>query len=125
MRSFVIVRYPKWISYQHHNLWMLNKNLPEIESSVSEDTQNRNSKALIQTFDSVLGHNFSAAVEKTVELSFSFWLSNIGSESCSCEIKWIDENQTEATSDTSRQQWSDEILSLVGYWINTLQEDSV
>lgn len=47
MRSFVIVRYPKWISYQHHNLWMLNKNLPEIESSVSEDTQNRNSKALI------------------------------------------------------------------------------
>ena len=75
--------------------------------------------------NSVLSDDFFTAVEKAVELSFSFGFSDIGSESGSGEIERINEDQAEATSDTSWQEGSDEVLSLVGDWVDSLQEDSV
>ena len=122
---FAVTHYPKWIAFRHHNLWKLNEKVPKIEGSVCENTNDWDCKSLIQSFDSVLSDDLFTTIKKAVELSFSFWLSDISSKSGSCEVKRINEDQTEATSNTSWCQRSDEILSFVGNGINSFQEDSV
>ena len=122
--SSVIVLIPRWNFYQHHNLWITDK-IPEIERSIGEDSSNRDWKSIVKSCNTVFFEYFCAAVDQTIELSLCFWFSDISSQSCSCEIKRIDEDQTETSCNTSWEQWHWEILSLVNFGVYSLQKDLI
>jgi hypothetical protein len=53
--------------------------LPEIESSVGKDTQNRDSKALIESLDAVFFEDLRAAISQPCELPLISSSSNVSS----------------------------------------------
>ena len=99
---------------------MLIEYLPEIESSVCENTNYRDTKSLIQAWNSIFSDDFFTAIKKPVELSLSFRFSDIGAKSGSGEVERINEDQAEATSDTSWQERSNKVLPPVSDWIYSL-----
>ena len=53
--------------------------LPEIESSVGKDTQNRDAKALIESLDAVFFEDLRAAISQPCELPLISSSSNVSS----------------------------------------------
>jgi hypothetical protein len=56
---------------------------------------------LIESLNAIIHEDFLTAVKKTVELPFSSRLTDVCAQSGPCEIERIDEDETEATSDTA------------------------
>lgn len=57
------------------------------------------------------------AVNKTVELSSSFSITDISSKSGSCEIKWVDETEGGSTGSTTGGHVTHEELDWLGLWV--------
>jgi hypothetical protein len=64
----------------------------EVDSSVEDNSPNGDNESLIETLDTIRGHNFFQTITSSVELSLSS-RSNISSQSGSDKIEGIDEKQ--------------------------------
>lgn len=103
----------------------MKKKVPEIESSVSENTKNGNREALIETLYSIFFEYFSTAIDESVKLTFSFRFTNISSKTSSGEIKRVNEDKTETSSYSSRKQRSCKVFNSLGFRVDSLEEDSI
>ena len=101
----VLLQIPRWNFYQHRILCVTDE-IPKIESSVGEDSSNWDWKSIVESRNTIFFEYFCTTVNQTIELSLCFWFSDISSQSCSCKIKGIDEDQTETSCNTSWKEWS-------------------
>ena len=75
--------------------------------------------------NSILHEDLLAAVEKPIELPLASFLANVGSQPGPREIQGIHEDQTEAASQTSRQQRPQKEGPLLGFGVDACEQFSV
>lgn len=78
----------------------------KIESSVDDDSDDWDTKSLVESLNSVSLVDSGNAVNESVE--FSVWLSDIGSESSSGEVQGVNEQWWGGSGSSSTQDVSDE-----------------
>jgi len=66
-------------SEEDHHVWLLTQHdftsieETEVRGSVENDTNNGDSETLIESTETILGHDLLEAINETVEFSLSFW----------------------------------------------------
>ena len=74
----------------------------EVEGSVGDDTHHGDGETLVETSETIGLVDFGETVQKTVELSLAFALSDISGESSTGEVQGVDETEGSGTGGTTR-----------------------
>lgn len=95
----------------------------KVGCSVDDNTLNWHVESEVKTPESISFENLGDAVSKTGELSLSHTFTDVGSESCSGEVKRIDEAQRSRTGGTARCQITSEVTPELFFLIHSSEED--
>lgn len=77
---------------------------------------------MVKTLNPVLFKDLSTTIDQTSKLTLVLLLSQVHTHPSPREVQRINENQTECTSQTSRQQRHPEVLTLLSLRIDALQQ---